>query len=87
MYFIPSQWISSPQGHRSAPATSNVRRKTHFWFIFFSMIHGFLVVNGLLQEDFSFSVPAADLWVFFLKGFESDEAAKNIVISERYLKF
>ena len=86
MYFILSQCISSPEGRRGAPATSNGRRKTHFWFILFSMIHGFLVVNSLLQ-DFSFSMPAADLWFVFLKGFENVEAAKYIVISECFLKF
>ena len=35
---------------------------------------------------FSFSIPAADLWLF-LKGFESVDSAKNIVTSECHQKF
>lgn len=52
-----------------------------------SVIHGFSAVNRVLaSEDFSFSMPAADLCFVFLKGFENIESAKNTVIPEFYQK-
>lgn len=52
-----------------------------------SVIHGFSAVNRMFaSEDFSFLIPAANLGLLLLKGFENIESAKNTVIPEFYQK-
>lgn len=53
-----------------------------------SVIHGFSAVNRMFaSEDFSFLMPAPNLWLVLLKDFENIESAKNTVIAEFYQKF
>lgn len=88
MYFCTSQCISLLQGHRFAPATLNNRRKIQFWVIVFFIIHGFSAVNRVFASRGFFLFNACcRFMVCFLKGFESVESAKNIVIAECHQKF